>query len=221
MMTAPFVNIHTHAETGDGIELVNLDDFEAAPCATFASAGLHPWSVGKCDHQKALAAIENLCQSGKLAAVGEIGIDRAIDTDISLQMSIFEQQLDIAKRHNLPVIIHCVRAYSDFLQILRQKPGVPMIFHGFSGNATTAEQLLAHSARLSFGNKLLTDSKLQSTFTSIPNDCIFLETDTKQLDISDIYTFAADLKRISVNELKAIIFNNLTRLFGDRWTTVG
>ena len=220
-MTAPFVNIHTHAETGDGIELVNLDDFAAAPCATFASAGLHPWNVGKCDHQKALAAIENLCQNGKLAAVGEIGIDRAIDTDISLQMSIFKQQLDIAKRHNLPVIIHCVRAYSDFLQILRQKPDVPMIFHGFSGNATTAKQLLAHSARLSFGNNLLTDSKLQSIFANVPNDCIFLETDTKQLGISDIYTFAAGLKRISVDELKAIIFNNLTRLFGDRWTTIG
>ena len=220
-MTTPLVNIHTHAETGAGIELVNIDDISATPCATFASAGLHPWNVGKCDHQKTLDAIENLCQSGILAAVGETGIDRAISTDISLQTSVFEQQLDIAKRHHLPVIIHCVRAYSDFLQILRQKPGVQMIFHGFSGNETTAAQLLTHGAKLSFGHKLLSDSKLQSVYANVPNDCIFLETDTKQLDISDIYTFAAGLKRIGVDELKAIIFNNLTQIFGNRWTTVG
>ncbi len=220
-MTTPFVNIHTHTETGSGIELVNIDDFDATPCATFASAGLHPWNVGKCDHQKVLDAIETLCQSSMLAAVGEIGIDRAISTDISLQTSVLEQQLDIAKRHHLPVIIHCVRAYSDFLQILRQKPGVTMIFHGFSGNETTATQLLTHGAKLSFGHKLLSDSKLQSVFANVPNDCIFLETDTKQLDISDIYTFAAELKHISIDELKTIILSNLTQLFGNRWTTVG
>ena len=220
-MTTPFVNIHTHTETGSGIELVNIGDFDATSFATFASAGLHPWNVGKCDHQKALTAIENLCQNGRLAAVGEIGIDRAISTDISLQMSVFEQQLDIAKQHQLPVIIHCVRAYSDFLQILRREQGIPMIFHGFSGNATTATQLLTHSAKLSFGHKLLSDSKLQSVYANVPNDCIFLETDTKQMDISDIYTFAAGLKRISVDELKTVIFNNLTQTFGNRWTTVG
>ena len=220
-MTAPFVNIHTHTQTGAGIELVNIDDLNATSCATFASAGLHPWNVGKCDHQEALAAIESLCRNGSLAAVGETGIDRAICTDIALQMSVLEQQIDIAKRYKLPMIIHCVRAYSDFLQILRQKPVVPMIFHGFCGNATTAAQLLTHGARLSFGHKLLSDSKLQSVFATIPNDCIFLETDTKQLDISDIYTFAAGLKRISVDELKTIIFNNLTQLFGNRWTTIG
>ena len=220
-MTVPFVNIHTHAETGVGIELVNIDDISATTCATFASAGSHPWDVDKCDHQKALDAIESLCQSGKLAAIGETGIDRAIDTDINLQMSVFEQQLDIAKRYHLPVIIHCVRAYSDFLQILRQKPDVSMIFHGFSGNETTAAQLLTHGAKLSFGHKLLSDSKLQSVYANVPNDCIFLETDTKQLDICDIYTFAAGLKRISVDELKTIIFNNLTQIFGNRWTTVG
>jgi TatD DNase family protein len=220
-MTTPFVNIHTHTETGSGIELVNIDDFDATPFATFASAGLHPWNVGKCDHQKTIATIENLCQSGRLAAVGEIGIDRTVRTDISLQMSVFEQQLDIAKQHQLPVIIHCVRAYSDFLQILRREQGIPMIFHGFSGNATTATQLLTHGANLSFGQKLLSDGKLQSVFTNIPNDCIFLETDTKQLDISDIYTFAASLKRIRVDELKTIIFSNLTKLFGNKWTTVG
>ncbi|MBR2194000.1 MAG: TatD family hydrolase [Salinivirgaceae bacterium] len=220
-MTTPFVNIHTHTETGSGIELVNIDDISETPYATFASAGLHPWNVGKCDHQKTIAAIENLCQSGRLAAVGEIGIDRAVRTDISLQMSVFEQQLDIAKRHQLPVIIHCVRTYSDFLQILRREHGIPMIFHGFSGNATTAAQLLTHGAKLSFGHKLLSDSKLQSVYANVPNDCIFLETDTKQLDISDIYTFAAELKHISIDELKTIIFSNLTQLFGNRWTTVG
>lgn len=220
-MAAPFVNIHTHSVTGTGIELVNIDDLDSAPSATFASAGLHPWNVGKCDHQQALAAIETLCQNGNAAAIGEAGLDRAISTSISLQMSAFEQQLDIANRHHLPMIIHCVRAYSDFLQIVRHKPSVKMIFHGFNGNATTANQLLQHGAMLSFGHNLLSNSKLQTTFKSIPNDCIFLETDTKDISISDIYNFAAELKNISIDELKQIIFNNLTRIFSNRWGTIG
>jgi len=220
-MTAPFVNIHTHSATGTGIELVNIDNLDSVPSATFASAGLHPWNVGKCDHQQALAAIETLCQNGNAAAIGEAGLDRAISTDITLQMSALEQQLDIAIRHHRPMIIHCVRAYSDFLQILRHKPSVKMIFHGFNGNATTANQLLQHGAMLSFGHNLLSNNKLQATFKSIPNDCIFLETDTKDISISEIYNFAAELKNTSIDELKQIIFNNLTRIFGNRWATIG
>lgn len=220
-MAAPFVNIHTHSVTGTGIELVNIDNLDSVPSATFASAGLHPWNVGKCDHQQALAAIETLCQNGNAAAIGEVGLDRTISTSISLQMSVLEQQLDIATRHHLPMIIHCVRAYSDFLQILRHKPSVKMIFHGFNGNATTANQLLQHGAMLSFGHNLISNNKLQTAFKSTPNDCIFLETDTKDISISEIYNFAAELKNTSIDELKQIIFNNLTRIFGNRWATIG
>ncbi len=220
-MAAPFVNIHTHSATGTGIELVNIDNLDSAPSATFASAGLHPWNVDKCDHQQALAAIETLCQNGNAAAIGEAGLDRAISTSISLQMSVLEQQLDIATRHHLPMIIHCVRAYSDFLQILRHESSVKMIFHGFNSNQTSANQLLQHGAMLSFGHNLLSNNKLQTTFKSIPNDCIFLETDTKDISINEIYNFAAELKSTSIDELKQIIFNNLTRIFGNRWETIG
>ena len=119
------------------------------------------------------------------------------------------------------MINHCVRAYSDFLQILRHEPDVKMIFHGFSGNATTANQLLQHGAMLSFGHQLLSNSELQKTFTNTPNDCIFLETDTKSININDIYNFAAELKSVSADELKQIIYNNLIRIFGNKWATLG
>ena len=220
-MSVPFVNIHTHTATGEGVELVNIDKFDVTPNGMFASAGLHPWNVGKCDRLQTLETIGEWCRRGIVAAVGEIGLDRSIETSIEAQKSLLVSQLEIARKFQMPTIIHCVRAYSDFLQIMRQNPHVPMIFHGFSGNITTAEQLLAHGATLSFGHKLLSESKLQEVFASIPNDCIFLETDTKNLHIGDIYTFAAELKHISLEELKQIIFNNLTRVFGNRWETIG
>ena len=220
-MQPPFVNIHTHTASGLGIELVNADDCNLLSNSDFISVGLHPWQVGKCEHEQTLDTIERLCQNGKLAAIGEAGLDRSIDTDIELQKSVFATQVTLAKRHRLPMIIHCVRAYSDFLQILQREPDVKMIFHGFSGNATTANQLLQHGAMLSFGHQLLSNSELQKTFTSIPNDCIFLETDTKNININDIYNFAAELKNVSTDELKQIIYNNLTRIFGNRWATIG
>ncbi len=119
------------------------------------------------------------------------------------------------------LVIHCVRAYSDFLQILNRKQNVQFIFHGFNGNTTIAQQLIAKGAMLSFGAKLFVDSNLQSVFAEIPNDCIFLETDTQQVSISNIYKLAASIKNVSIEELKQIIFSNLTRIFGERWAAVG
>ena len=216
---SPFINIHTHAHTGCGIELVNANDLTAAPQG-FYSAGIHPWHIDGNTAQN-LDILDNWCQKGLLAAIGEAGIDRAIGTEISRQREIFAAQTAIAKRYRLPMIIHCVRAYSDFLEIMQHEPSVRMIFHGFNGNATTAKHLLRHGALLSFGSNLLTNSKLQETFRTIPNDCIFLETDTKNIGIGDIYNFAADLKSISPDELKQIIFNNLMRVFGNKWETIG
>ena len=220
-MQPPFVNIHTHTATGLGIELVNADDCNSLPDSDFASTGLHPWQVGKCDHRQTLDTIDGLCREGKLAAIGEAGLDRAIETDIERQKDVFAAQLDLAKQYHLPMIIHCVRAYSDFLQIMQREPSVKMIFHGFNGNATTANQLLRHGAMLSFGHQLLNNNELQKTFANIPNDCIFLETDTKDIGIDDIYNFAAELKNVSTDELKQIIFNNLTSIFSNRWATIG
>lgn len=221
MMQTPFVNIHTHTAKNCGVELVNIDNFDAVLNGTFVSAGLHPWKIGKCDHQQTIESIENWCRNSQIAAIGETGIDRAIDTSISLQMNIFETQLDIAKRYRLPLIIHCVRAYSDFLQVIKNESATTFIFHGFNGNSHTAYQLLTHGTMLSFGANLLKNNKLQDVFKAIPNDCIFLETDTKEMNISDIYNFAAALRNVSIDDLKQIIFNNLTRIFGNRWTTIG
>ena len=104
---------------------------------------------------------------------------------------------------------------------MQHEPSVKMIFHGFNGNATTANQLLRHGAMLSFGHQLLNNNELQKTFANIPNDCIFIETDTKDIGIDDIYNFAAELKNISTYGLKQIIFNNLTHIFSNRWATIG
>lgn len=220
-MPIQFVNIHTHNNLGDGIELVNIDKFDSEPNLQFISAGVHPWKIGQCNHLQVMKIIEEWCSSARLAAIGEIGLDRSIETDIETQKNIFSDQLMLANRYQLPVVIHCVRAYSDFLQILNRKQNVQFIFHGFNGNATIAQQLIAKGAMLSFGAKLFVDSNLQSVFAEIPNDCIFLETDTQQVSISNIYKLAASIKNVSIEELKQIIYSNLTRIFGEKWIAVG
>lgn len=220
-MPIQFVNIHTHNNLGDGIELVNIDKFDSEPNLQFISAGVHPWKIGQCNHLQVMKIIEEWCSSARLAAIGEIGLDRSIETDIETQKNIFSDQLMLANRYQLPAVIHCVRAYSDFLQILNRKQNVQFIFHGFNGNATIAQQLIAKGAMLSFGAKLFVDSNLQSVFAEIPNDCIFLETDTQQVSISNIYKLAASIKNVSIEELKQIIYSNLTRIFGEKWIAVG
>jgi TatD DNase family protein len=103
------------------------------------------------------------------------------------------------------VVIHAVRSVSDLMPYLK-KSKVPFIFHGFNGNIQQANELLKYSAKLSFG-KVLFDDKMAEVFKQLPMDAFFLETDNASVSIETIYQTAAQLKGLSVDELKSAVFN--------------
>ncbi len=185
-MTAPFVNIHTHKRRGTGIELYNCRIPDDVPADGLITAGLHPWDIDKCNHLQAIGEIERLSRAGVLCAIGETGIDRAIGVNINLQKELFIKQLSIAESHNLPVIVHCVRAVSDVLQIVaRHKPTVPIIMHGFVGNIDAMRQLTSHGIFISFGAGLLRYDKVKLTFAQTADSQFFLETDDADIGIAE------------------------------------
>ncbi len=210
-----YINIHTHAPPrGQELALVNLRADEVAGAQAYVSRGIHPWHLSGMDVEAAMETLEQQARSGALAAVGEVGLDRAIATPMEQQEAVLLQQLDLAERYALPVIIHCVKAYADFARILKQsRPEVPLIFHGFNANATVLKQLLHSKVYFSFGQALLQHAKTRETFQHVPLEHVFLETDTADVSIQRIYEEAAVLRGMACSTLIQALGENFQRVF--------
>ena len=147
-------------------------------------------------------------------AVGECGLDKRIETPIDLQVSVFEKQLQLAEKYKKPVVIHCVAAFQEVIEVKKRLGiSVPMIIHGFSKNSALAKQLLDSGFYLSFGKYLLRNAELESVFINVPNDRFFLETDTIEEGIREVYALAAKYRNIELEELKQIIERNFDSVF--------
>ena len=219
---ADYVNIHTHKNSADAIEVVNLSGSNGGACGRYFSFGLHPWDIGKLDEEGLIAKLERLCKEKKVIAVGEIGLDRVIKTSIEKQKGYFLKQVEIANTCSLPVIIHSVRSNSDLLQIKKSlKSSTPWIFHGFKGNIQEVSQLIDKECLLSFGKSILQNEKVQEVLKSISLDSVFFETDDSDEKISTIYEKAAEILDICNQELKEKIYSNFIRIFKEPWKNIG
>ena len=105
-------------------------------------------------------------------------------------------------------------AYDEVIAIKKEmKIENPMIIHGFSKNEQVAQSLLKNGFYLSFGKYLLRNPDLEKVFIFAPENQILLETDTIEESIYQVYEKAAAIKGISVEEMKAIVFANFSRIF--------
>ena len=211
-----YIDIHTHTEsTSPGVlSVFNVfpDKIPEIKENQLYSVGIHPWYVNPGNLDKELNIIEELASKSNFIAIGEIGLDK-LKPNFELQKEVFLKQINLAEKLNKPIVMHCVRAYNELLQILKQeKLTVSVIIHRFSGNKETAEQLLKYNVYLSFGEVLLNpDSKTSKIFKEIPESNFFLETDDSDISISEIYKAASFLKEtVSV---KKTVFNNFVELF--------
>jgi len=211
-----FVDIHTHKKPDSGISIINIFPEDAAKIENKKkySAGIHPQEVSHADITQYLKITEELALLKNVVAIGETGLDKRYP-EFELQKEVFLSQIKIAEKHKKPVIVHCVRAYSDLSEILKKhKPKVPFIIHRYSGNKTIAGELLKFGCFLSFGHELFNEkSKPVNVIKAIPPEKLFLETDDYNINIEDIYKKAAELIKINKNDLKNILYNNYVAVF--------
>ncbi|QYJ68139.1 TatD family hydrolase [Flavobacterium litorale] len=208
-------NLHTHNYSNDAtiFEVVNRYPYEAIDVPYF-STGIHPWHIDEGRVEEHLAIIEQRLQMDNCLALGECGLDKRIEIPIEVQQAIFEKQLRLAKKYNKPVVLHLVAAFQELLEITaRIQPNVPMVVHGFSKNSQVAKQLLDRGFYLSFGKHLLRNPELSSVFAQVPDNQFFLETDTIEESLQEVYTKAAIARTIEVEDLKNIITNNFKTVF--------
>jgi TatD DNase family protein len=185
----------------------------------FTSAGIHPWWVEDYTSEEISslkAHIENLVLQNKLWAIGETGIDRAYPEFLEQQKELFHWHRVLAQTHQLPLIIHSVRAGADFLQIMKEHPPTTAwIFHDFRGNETLMRDLLRlhPESYFSFGMSIDNSPQIRELLPLIPVEKLFLETDDqKHLDIHDIFLRAAHHLQLDVDFLKAQVWHNFKKI---------
>ena len=211
-----YINLHTHrySNRDDILEIVNQYPREFDAAIPDYSIGIHPWYIDKDQIDADLKIIESKLELENCHAVGECGLDKRIETPFDLQVDVFERQLILAENYKKPVIIHCVAAFQEVIEIKnRLEIKVPMIIHGFSKNEETARQLLNHGFYLSFGKYLLRNPELESIFKNVPDDRFFLETDTIEEGIRDVYLVATKYRNIDLEMLQILMQRNFQTVF--------
>lgn len=211
-----FFNLHTHkfSENPNTLELVNQYPWEFDAAIPNYSIGIHPWYIQEDRLKKDLEMIEAKLQLNECLALGECGLDKRIEMPMELQIEVFEKQIQLAEKYQKPLILHLVAAFDELIAIKkRMKISVPIVIHGFSKNQQVAKQLIDNGFYISFGKYLLRNPELESVFQSIPNDKFFLETDTMEETLEEVYTLAAKYKNISIEELTRIINSNFNTVF--------
>jgi TatD DNase family protein len=146
--------------------------------------GLHPGSVEK-DYQKELYLVEEWLGKRMFAAVGEIGMDLYWDkTFAEEQKEVFQYQIELAKKHNLPIVVHNRNAFSETYGIVEKlnNPELTGIFHCFTGTITEAEKIVSLGFYLGIGG-VVTYKKggLDKVLPEIKLSHLVLETDSPYL----------------------------------------
>ena len=187
--------------------------------------GYHPLYLNALP-KNAVEELEKAIQKFNPIAVGEIGLDFYVaDYDKEQQITDFNQQLTLAQKYNLPVILHVRSAIDEVIKILKNYPHIKGIVHAFNGSRQQADQFIKKQFKLGFGGAMTYSRALniQRLAKELPIESIVLETDApdmnpswlaKDLDnhpnqLPQIATFFAQLRNISLEKLALQMKQNL------------
>lgn len=197
----------------------------------YASVGWHPVdAIDMTDEH--LAWIEELAQHPKVVALGEMGLDYHWDkSPKEVQKDVFRRQIRLARKVNLPIIIHNRDATEDVVTILKEEhvEEVGGIMHCFTGSIEVAKQCMDMNMYISFGGPVTFKNakKPKEVATELPLDKLLIETDCPYLTphpfrgkrnepgyVSYVAEQIAELKGITYEELADITTANAKKLFG-------
>lgn len=219
------VNIGCSMETSRGItKLVRQYDF------LYGTVGVHPEDAGSLTDPD-MEELEELSRQEKILAIGEIGLDYHYDEPPrDIQKQWFVRQLDLAKRRQLPVVIHSRDAAKDTLDIMKAEHAGKTngVIHCFSYGIEMAREYLNMGYYIGIGGVVTFKNgrKLKEVAEYVPLDNIVLETDAPYLApvpfrgkrncslyLKYVAEELAQLKGISAEEVCAVTFENAKRLY--------
>ena len=192
----------------------------------YAAVGFHPENLE--DEEPRLEKIEEMLKQKKVVALGEIGLDYHWDTPKDRQHKWFRAQLELAKKTDMPVIIHDREAHGDSLEFLKEfRP--KGVLHCFSGSAEMAKEVLKLGLYIGVGGVVTFKNarKTVEAVEALPLDRLLLETDCPYLapepfrgklchsgHIAFTAERIAEIKGASADEIRKASFQNAKTLFG-------
>jgi TatD DNase family protein len=205
-----FVDAHTHNVHADCYAILQSSGLHI-PMNCFSS-GIHPWHADAYNENK--DDFFRLIQHEKCVAIGETGLDKICSVDLETQKHVFREQILLSEKFRLPLILHCVRSWEETKKIFDQmNVSQRWVFHGFNKKGILEDVLKRKSIMISLGSKLCTDVSIQELILRIPSERLLLETDDSDTSIETVYTKAAQLLNISLDELKQKIHRNFAETF--------
>lgn len=217
------VNIGADLKSSEAsIKLAEKYDF------IYASVGVHP-----CDTKDLtiddLNTLEKMAQHEKVVAIGEIGLDYYWDEpEREIQKEWFLKQLLLAKKLNMPYIVHDRDAHADTLEIIKKADYTNGVMHCFSGSAEMAQEVIKMGMYVSLSGTVTFKNakKAQEVANIVPLDKLLIETDSPYLTPEPFrgkrnnsayvrYTAEkiAELRGLSFEELARITMENGKRFY--------
>lgn len=202
------------------------------PKNCFPMMGLHPCEVKKESMQKQLAHVQQqMLEKEKFVAVGEIGMDLYWDkTTLDIQKTAFAFQIQLAKQHKLPIVIHVRESFNEAIEIVEElnDENLSGVFHCFTGSEEDANRIIdLENFYLGIGGVLtFKNAGLDKTIEQINLRHLILETDSPYLApapfrgkrneskyILNIAEKLAEIKNLPLEEVATISTQNANNLF--------
>ena len=197
----------------------------------YAALGTHPMAIAQ-HHDSHLEQLENWLKQKpeKLVAIGEIGLDLFIeDPQFDKQEQLLEAQLKLAKRYDLPVILHSRRTHDKLAQHLRRLD-LPRrgVVHGFAGSEQQALAFIRAGYAIGVGGTITYEraSKTRNTISRLPLSSLLLETDAPDMPlqgfqgqanrperVKNVWQCLCELRSESPEEIAETLRENTRTLF--------
>ncbi|HUP45543.1 MAG TPA: TatD family hydrolase [Thermoanaerobaculia bacterium] len=151
----------------------------------WAAVGFHPHEAKDCD-ERAFAEIERLAEDDRVVAIGEAGLDyHYMHSPREVQRDVFMRHVALARRLDVPLIIHNRESTSDLLELLASEEarGVRGVLHSYTEDLETARKLVAAGHCISFSGIVTfrNAGPLREVARALPHDRVLIETDTPYL----------------------------------------
>jgi TatD DNase family protein len=216
------MDVHTHfrrVETGldfcrNGFHQLDPEAIRKIPYGL--SIGLHPWQAEK--DQPALRTRFSSClKERNVLALGECGLDRMQGASWKNQLQAWKWQFELAQETETPLIIHCVKAWADFLPYLKMSQ-VPMLFHGFSGKPSVADMLLPfEQAWFSIGPRFFRQADWEVKLRHLDLSRLTLESDTEtKPNFPEMVEAIALVRNENPKMTEILLYENGLRFFGTK-----
>jgi TatD DNase family protein len=199
------------------------------PEVIYPAIGFHPYETS---NNPDVYILEKLLTK-QITAIGECGLDYHIYGDEpafgkkSTQITLFQDQLKIALKYNLPVIIHCRDAFADIFNVLDSLPQMPQgVIHCFSGGLQDVRMANQRNLFIGIDGNITFSKHLQQIIPEIPLNYLLLETDSPNLTpiphrgirnepkhLIDSAKFISKLLKIDLDSLKKQTSLNAFSLF--------